>query len=345
MANTAKNLWPGFIARDNFKYALKEASKSKRCRMEVLRYSARQEENIQATRSVLERGQWKPGPYRDFYVHVPKKRLISAPCFRDRVVHHAIVQVIEPAFERRFIADSYACRKGKGTHAASGKMTAMLRDMGGRGYALKADISKYFPSINHEVLLRAVGRTIGDRRMLSLLRALVTEGDQRECGLPIGALTSQLFANVYLDALDHYVKDTLGIRHYVRYMDDFIILHHNKAELRRLLGLITAFLEGELKLRLNPKTDVFPLHRGVDFVGYRHWPYHTKPRKRNVQRARKRFAGLSRVYHRGGVDFATVRSVVASFIGYMKHCNGYRSLVSALSRLVLIRPPENTTDE
>lgn len=341
MAHTVKNLWPRFIARENFKLALKEASRNKRFRLEVLRYAARQEEHIQATRALLESGQWLPGPYRDFYVYEPKKRLISAPCFRDRVVHHAIVQIIEPLFERRFFEHSYACRKNKGTHAASERMTAMLRDLGGSGYALKADISKYFPSINHEILLRAIGRAVGDKRLLGIIRVLVTGGGpQEDCGLPIGALTSQLFANVYMDVLDHYIKDTLGVQHYVRYMDDFIILHRSKAELWRLLGLIETFVADRLKLRLNPKTDVFPLNRGVDFVGYLHWPYLKKPRKRNVQRARKRFAGLSRVYHRGGVEIATVRSVVASFVGYMQHCNGYRSLTSALSRLVLIRPPE-----
>lgn len=338
MAHTVKNIWPRFIMRENFKLALKGASKSKRFRMEVLKYSARQEENIQATRALLESGRWSPGPYRDFYVYEPKKRQISAPCFRDRVVHHAIVQVIEPLFERRFIEHSYACRRGKGTHAASERMTAMLREMGGVGYALKADISKYFPSIDHEVLLRAIGRVIGDKRMLGLIRVLVTDDAQRECGLPIGALTSQLFANVYLDALDHFIKDCLGVKYYVRYMDDFIILHWDKRELWRLLDLIEAFVADSLKLRLNPKTAVFSLSQGVDFVGYRHWPYRKKPRKRNVQRARKRFAGLSRVYHRGGVDMPTVRSVVASFVGYMKHCNGYRSLTSALEKLVLIRP-------
>ncbi|MDR2891581.1 MAG: reverse transcriptase/maturase family protein [Deltaproteobacteria bacterium] len=339
MAHTAKNLWPAFMERENFKRALKEASSGKRFRTEVLKYAARQEENIQATRALLQSGQWRPGHYRNFYVHEPKKRLISAPCFRDRVVHHAIVQIIEPLFERRFISHSYACRKGKGTHAASQRMTAMLREQDGQGYALKADISRYFPSINHAVLLNAIGRVIGDRRMLALIGNLVT-GGELECGLPIGALTSQLFANVYLDRLDHYVKDGLGVQYYVRYMDDFIILHRDKKELWRLLGLIETFLAGELHLRLNPKTAVFSLCQGVDFVGYRHWPQSKKPRRRNVQRAKKRFAGLTRLYHRGGVDQATVRSIVASFVGYMRHCNGYRSLLSALERLVLISPAD-----
>lgn len=219
MAKTVKHLWPLFLDRENFKRAVKAAGKNKRCRLEVLKYNARQEEHIQATREDLARGTWKPGPYRDFVVLEPKKRLISAPCFRDRVVHHALVHIIEPHFEKRFIRHSYACHKGKGTHATSARMTAMLHGLS-RGYALKADISKYFPNIDHAILLCVVARVIGDPRLFALIRAIVGEGPHKERGLPIGALTSQLFANVYLDRLDHYVKDVLGVRRYIRYMDD-----------------------------------------------------------------------------------------------------------------------------
>ena len=346
MPKPAKRLWPRVLEWDNLLLAAKEASRGKRFRREVLDFNADLEFNLLELQARLASGLWHPGPYRMLEVLEPKRRLVHAPCFPDRVVHHALVQIIKPFFERRFISDSYACRVGKGTHAASDCMTRMLRsayDQWGRVYVLKADISQYFYSIDHEILLRIIGRTIGDPDVLRLIRSLVTEcgcisGGR---GLPLGALTSQLFANAYLDQLDHHVKDRLGVKHYVRYMDDFLILRPGKAELWELLAEIRDFLACELRLSLNPKTGIFPATHGVDFAGYRHWTTHCLPRKRNVRRASKKFQGLSRVYARGEVSLDTVRSVVASFTGYMAHCKGRRSAESALRRLVLVRPPED----
>lgn len=349
MPKPAKHLWPRVLEWDNLLLAAKEASRGKRFRREVLDFSADLEFNLLGIQERLASGLWRPGPYRVLEVREPKHRLVHAPCYPDRVVHHALVQIIKPFFERRFIADSYACRVGKGTHAASACMSRMLRsayELWGKVYVLKADVSQYFYSIDHEILLRIVGRTIGDPDVLRLIRSLVTECRCIEGarGLPLGALTSQLFANAYLDVLDHFAKDRLHIRHYVRYMDDFVILGPRKAELWELLAEIRDFLACELRLSLNPKTGVFPATHGVDFAGYRHWLTHTLPRKRNVRRAAQKFAGLSRVYARGEVSLDTVRSVVASFAGYMAHCKGRRSAESALRRLVLVRPPEPEED-
>ena len=343
MPKTARNLWPRVFDWENLLLAAKEASRNKRCRSEVLRFNARLEENLLHLRYLLRSKQWHPGTFREFYVYEPKRRLIHAPAFADRVVHHALVQVIGPHFERRFIEQSFACRVGKGTHAASDYLTSMLRSADDRWqnfYVLKADVTQYFYSIDHEILLRILARTIGDKDVLDVLRVLVTqcgciEGNR---GLPLGALTSQLLANVYLDQLDHYVKDTLGVRQYVRYMDDFVILHHDKRELWRIFADVRDYLAYELHLTLNSKTRIFPASHGVDFAGYRHWAGYKLPRKRNVVRARRRFRGLSRAYRDERVALTTVRSCVASYVGYMKHCKGYRSLGSTLESLCLVRP-------
>ncbi|MBO4295345.1 MAG: alpha/beta hydrolase [Desulfovibrio sp.] len=345
MPKPAKRLWERVVEWDNLLLAAKEAARNKRFRREVLAFSMDLECNLVRLRRRLESGLWRPGPYRTLEVYEPKRRLVHAPCFADRVVHHALMQVIGPCFERRFLDCSFACRQGKGTHAASMAATRMLRSastLWGRAYVLKADISQYFASIDREILLGIVRRTIGDRKVLAVIQNLVME-----CGcipgvrgLPLGALTSQLFANAYLDVLDHHVKDKLGVKHYVRYMDDFVILSHGKAELWELLAEIRDFLAVRLRLSLNPKTGVYPASHGVDFAGYRHWPNHCLPRKRNIRKAAKRFQGLSRVYAQGRVDLDTVRSVVASFVGYMAHCKGWRSAESALRRLVLVRPSE-----
>lgn len=345
MPKTARNLWSRVLEWENLITAAREASRNKRYHSEVMRFNAGLEENLLRIRRLLQAGEWRPGPYREFEVFEPKRRVIHAPAFADRVLHHALVQVIGPYFERRFIEHSYACRVGKGTHAASERLSSMLRSAEARWgtvYVLKADVTKYFYSIDHDILLRIVARTIGDKEVLNLLRVLVKGADciEGNRGLPLGALTSQLLANVYLDQLDHFIKDTLGVRYYVRYMDDFVLLHNDKAELWRLLAEIRDFLACELHLTLNNKTRVFPASHGVDFAGYRHFSGYKLPRKRNVRRARKRFAGLSRCYADGRVDIDTVRCCVASFVGYMKHCKGWKSAESTLNSLILVKNRE-----
>lgn len=343
MPKSARNLWDAVIAWDNLLLAAKEAARNKRYKAEVLYFNANLEDNLLALQQQLVSGQWHPGSYRQFEVFEPKKRIIHAPWYPDRVLHHALVQIIGPFFERRFIEQSFACRKGKGMHAASNCLTSLLRsahDMFGRVYVLKADVAKYFYSIDHDILMRIIARIIGDKNVLEILRRLVTECDCIESnrGLPLGALTSQLMANAYLDQLDHLVKDELGVRHYVRYMDDFVILHGEKAELWRLLAEIRDFLTSRLHLSLNQKTRIFPASHGVDFAGYRHWQDYKLPRKRNVARAKKRFAGLTRCYAAGRVKKDTVRCCVASFVGYIRPCKGWRSAGSALEKLVLKSP-------
>lgn len=342
MPKTAKNLWDSLVTWDNLLLAAQGASRGKGYRVEVLRFNARLEENLLDLQDRLVRGEWYPGHYRKFEVYEPKLRVVHAPPFVDRVLHHALVQVIGPYFERRFINHSFACRKDRGTHAASnflGKLLHSAQDTFETVYVLKADISKYFYSIDHEILLKIVSRIIGDERVLEIIRRLVLhcgciEGTK---GLPLGALTSQLFANAYLDQLDHFVKEKLMVRHYVRYMDDFVLLHEDKSELWRLLGCIEEFLDSELRLTLNHKTRVFPASHGVDFAGYRHWANYKLPRKRNVQKAKRRFKQITAKYAKGKSSLAEARSVVASFVGYMRHCKGWRSCGSALDRLVLRR--------
>ncbi|MGK0189866.1 MAG: RNA-directed DNA polymerase [Verrucomicrobiales bacterium] len=188
-------------------------------------------------RTGLASGVYQPSPYRYFHIYEPKKRRVAAAPFRDRVVHHAVVRVLEPRFEKRFIEDSFACRSGKGTHAAMYRASAFARKF---PYVLKCDIRKYFPSIDHEPLMHQVARVIGDRRVLDLIQRIVDSHfdsvvrewpdaddqfavrEQRQ-GLPIGNLTSQFLANVYLDGFDHFVKQDLRVRCYFRYVDDFVI--------------------------------------------------------------------------------------------------------------------------
>ena len=332
MPKTARNLWPMVYAFANVHDAWKSAARGRHDREYVMRFEQNLEANLFDLIDRLKNRTWAPGKWTVFSVYEPKKRIIHAPQFKDRVAHHAVVRVIQPYFESRFIEDSYACRAFKGTHAASNRLLEMLRQCSRNGttYFIKADIAKYFPNIQHDILMRQAARTIGDRDVLWFLsRAMQVEGYDG-VGLPIGALPSQLLANVYLDPFDHFMKDKMGVRYYLRYMDDFIVVHNDKSYLKLLLDTIRQWLGDNLKLEMNRKTGIGAMVNGVDFAGYRHWATHKLPRKKNVARAKRVFRKLRSLYETGCIDLEDVRPVVASFCGYMKHCSGYRTCGSML---------------
>ena len=340
MPKTYKNLWEGIIGWDNLYTAYLEARKRKRYKAGVLRFNANLEENITNIQNHLMWGSWRPSKWKEFMVYEPKRRLIQAPPFKDRVVHHALASVISPLFERKFIFDSYACRQGKGFHQAAKRVQTFLQKArvdGETTYVLKADISKYFHSIDHDALSRIFSRTIRDERVLALSNHIIRDAEFDKCGIPLGSLTSQIYANIYLDQLDHYVKDTLGVKYYCRFMDDFIIVCNDKKYLWLLLSEIEHFLTNKLKLTLNPKTAIFPSVRGVDFCGYRVWVNHILPRKKNIRRARRSFAKLTRAYSKGEVSLEKVKACIMSFLGYTKHCNSYITTQNILNETILRR--------
>lgn len=337
MPKTAKNLWPSVTTFENLLAAWKLARRGKRRSLSAVRFWGNLEENLFGIQEQLVNHWWKPSPWREFVVREPKLRLIQAPYFGDRVVHHALMRIAEPVFERRFIDDSFACRKGKGTHAASRRTTDFLRratTAWGSPYILKADISKFFPSISHTILMHRLDRLFGDPDVMWLFERIVMHNGFNGRGVPIGALTSQWLANLFLDALDHFVKDDLGIKYYLRYMDDFVVVGPNKAWCATALGQIERFVN-MCDLRLNPKTAIYPASHGVDFVGYRHWTDHTLPRKRTMKRARRLFKSLVARYNRGEIDLDYVRPRIASFAGYVQHCDAYRSAGSLFDSVIL----------
>ncbi len=333
MPKTYSNLYPKIITWENLYFAYSLAAKGKRYRNDALLFRDRLEENLAGLQDHLTWESWRPSPYKAFTVYEPKERLIMAPSFPDRVAHHALVNVISPLLEKKFIFDSYACRNGKGMHASAHRVQDFLRAAKrkwGRVYVLKADISRYFPSVSAAVLSGIISRTIRDRKVLSLCRMIIDHGSEAGRGMPVGSLTSQLWANIYMDQLDHIAKERESIQYYVRYMDDWVVIGPTKAWLWEKLETLTGFLSDTLRLKLNPKTGIFPASHGVDFCGYRIWDTHILPRKRNVRRAKERFRRLNRAHRAGRVSRTRVLSSVASFIGYMKHCSGDMSARSAL---------------
>ena len=340
MAKRAKHIWPELVSFGNLLEAWRKVQLGKRYRPAVIRFRSALEDNLFDLQERLKSHVWRPSPCRRFRILEVKPRSIDAPTLADCVVHHAAMNLLEPWFERRFIADTYACRKGKGTHAASTRTREFMRAASaqwGRPYVLKCDISKYFSNIDHERLLAMLPRVTSDPDVLWLFGQIVRHNGYTGKGVPLGCLTSQWLANLYLDGLDHYIKDDLGVRYYARYMDDFVIIGPSKEWCWTLLGNIRDFVEISLKLQLNPKTGVWPISHGIDFVGYRHWTDHVLPRKRTVKRARKAFKTFPGRYKAGEIDLDYIRSRVVSFTGYMGHCDGYKTLEHILARLVLTR--------
>ena len=313
------------------------ARKSKRYHRDVLEFNAKIEENLIIIQNELIWKTWAPAPNRQFLVYEPKKRLITAPAFQDRVVHHSLVAAVEPLFERKFIQHSFACRKGLGTHSAHNAVVRILRKQEakwGSVWVLQTDISQYFASINHDILMSVLGRTIRDKNVLWLFNQIIRNSGFDGVGIPVGALTSQLCANIYLDQLDHYITDKLGISPYIRYMDDTLTFASSRSELCEIYQEIKNFVETRLSLKLNPKSRIYKASQGIDFCGYRTWSGYTLPRKRNVTRMRRRMKKLCKMYRRGVIPAENVRAAWASFLGYMKHCEGHKTTLLIWKELI-----------
>ena len=331
---TWKRLFPRICSFDNLLLASKNAQRGKRFRPDVFEFNARLEENLLALQRELEEQAWMPGVYREFYVQESKRRLISAAPYRDRVVHHALCSVVEPLFDPTFIYDSYACRKGKGTHAAADRYTSFSRRA---KYVLKCDVSRYFPSVRHDALFGQLARRIGCRKTLWLCEEVIrSRGDRGELwlsgqGIPIGNLTSQFFANVYLNEFDHWMKEKVGARLYIRYVDDFVVLSNSKAWLQSLIPEIEERL-GILGLRLHErKRAVFPVSEGCDFMGYRIWPEHRRLRPQNGYRYQRKLKTMAGDYRQGLIDSEEVKASIMSWVGHASHADtwGLRSAIFA----------------
>lgn len=310
---------------DNILKAYNKARKCKRYRKEVMRFTDRKEEKLERVRMDIKNLTHEPSEYRYFKVYEPKERQIMALPFYDRVVQHAIVNILEPIFNKRFIEHSYACRKGKGMHAASDTLYKWLYDWDKYHdeplYAIKADIHQYFRSINHEVLKREIRRVIKDESTLVLVERIIDHNGNMPdgTGIPVGNLTSQLFANIYLNKLDQFIKHELGAKYYIRYMDDFIILSPDKAQLKEWLEKIEEFINNELRLELNPKTTILCNKNGIDFVGYKHRATHRKVRPDSVKRMKKKI----KKYKAGKITKEQLQKSVTSWTGHAAHADSY----------------------
>ena len=308
----------------------------KRKRIDVQEFEVNLEENIFKLHRELKTGIYKHGSYKPFYIHDPKQRLIHKAEVRDRVVHHAIYSVLNPTFEPTFISNSFSCRIGKGTHKGVRTLERILRKVSinntGSCFALKCDIKKFFDNIDHQILLHILGKRIKDEKAMWLLEELIksySDSNEREgerhSGLPIGNLTSQLFANVYLNEFDQFVKHKLKIKYYIRYTDDFVIVNKNKKYLQDLVIPINRFLKSNLKLSLHQnKLTIRKYRQGIDFLGYILFPYYKLVRTKTKRRILKNLEEDFSAYKKGKLSEKALKQIKASYLGVLSHSNSYK---------------------
>ncbi|MBA3948211.1 MAG: RNA-dependent DNA polymerase [Herpetosiphonaceae bacterium] len=336
MAKTFRRLWPDLVSFENLWLAYLAARRGKRARPSVAAFDLDAETRLFRLQERLEAGTYRPGGYRTFSIQEWKRRVISAAPFEDRIVHHALCRVIEPIWERRFIHDSYACRRGKGTLGALNRAQHFAR---GHCYVLQLDIRQFFPSIDHAILRATLAHHIADPQVLALCDQILAGGQDvlaeeytpvlfpgddllalaRPRGLPIGNLTSQFWANVYLHPLDLTIKQQLGMRGYVRYCDDLLLFADDKAALHQAQAAIVDRLAA-LRLTFHEqRAQVVPVTAGFPFLGWVVTPARRRLRRRNVVRFRRRYRVRLQAYARGEINLDGMRATVAGWVGATKH--------------------------
>lgn len=242
---------------------------------DALAFWARLEDNLFSLCEQLRAGEYRHDSYEHFYIHDLKRRYISAATVKDRIIHQAVTQVIEPLFERSFIFDSYAGRKGKGVHAAVCRLEKFFceatKNYHQAAYALKCDVRKFYDSVRHDVLMDAILKNMRDERLSRLFRLIIKSYSALEtssCGLPLGNVASQLFTNIYLNDFDHFVKEKLRMRWYIRFCDDFVIVHREREVLEEIVPKLQKYLLEQRALKLHPnKVQIRKISHGIDFIG------------------------------------------------------------------------------
>ncbi len=308
-----QSLFERICSLENLFLAWSLFSLGKHTKPDVMAFEYQLEDNLFILRDQLVSGEYRHDPYKPFTIYDPKRRNIHKATVKDRIMHQALVNVIEPFFEQRFIFDSFSCRVEKGTHAAVKRLRRFLSQTSKNDtrtvYALKCDVRRFFASVDHGILLALIERVIKDKPTLGLIKGIIKSFSMDlQSGLPLGNLTSQLFANVYLNELDRFVKFDLREKYYIRYCDDFVILTPSRSKALHLANMINSFLKTQLCMEMHPKkTTIRTWEQGIDFLGYVLLPSATVLRTKTVKRI------LKRVTHQN----------LPSYTGLCKHADAY----------------------
>jgi len=322
------SLWQSLCGYQNLDLAYRKARKHKTLKPYVLEFEENLSGNLGMLQTELLLHSYQPKPLETFILRDPKTRTISKSHFRDRVIHHALCNIINGTFERGFIYDSYANRIGKGSFKAIERFESFSRRITHNftrdAFVLKADIRHYFEAVDHNTLLNILNRKIKDARIMWLIKKIL-KNHSKEKGMPLGNLTSQFFANVYLNELDHFIKKQLKARFYIRYVDDFVILHHSKELLQEWKIKIDRFLFDRLSLELHPdKSKIIPLEEGVDFLGFKIFPHFRLLKKRNQRQFMREYQENTSLYNKKEIDYDQMYDFMEGWIAYAKHANTFK---------------------
>lgn len=320
------NLFDKIVSLDNLYEADKKARRQKSHRPEVMLFDKNKDKLLLDLQRKLINGEYETSEYYVFKIYEPKEReIFKLPYYPDRIVHHAIMNIMEPIWVSAFIKGTYNCIRKRGMHKALRDVKFALKDEINTQYCLKLDIRKFYPSIDHDILKTIIRKKIKDKRLLSLLDEIIESAQ----GVPIGNYLSQFFANLYLTYLDHWIKEQKKVRYYFRYADDIVILGGDKQQLRDLFYDIQDYLNNKLKLNFKDNWQIFKVDsRGIDFVGYRVFHTHTLLRKRIKKRFCKKINKLNK---KQNLDKDTYKQKICSYIGWIKYCNG-RNLLNKMSK-------------
>jgi hypothetical protein len=301
-------------SKDNISAAVRLALRHKKRNKEIRRFLEDVPQNTESVRNLLLSGDFSTSRYRHRTIFEPKMRELSVlPFSPDRIVHHALMNIAIPIWDKMFITDSYACRQGYGLHKASAKAMEFVRR---KKYCLQCDIRRFYPNIRHDVMMNCVKKKIRDGKVLGVMENIIESVPNP--GMPIGNFCSQWFGNLYLHEMDMFVKHSLGVKEYLRYADDFCLFSNDKKQLGEWREKLREFLGGKLRLMFS-YAEIMPTADGIDFCGYRHFPGYVKMRKNTLIRQMRRMRVLS------GLDPGKIcgddhlRGQLASLVGWCKH--------------------------
>lgn len=320
------NLFDKIVSLDNLYEADKKARRYKSHRPEIILFDKNKDKLLLDLQRKLINGEYETSEYYVFKIYEPKEReIFKLPYYPDRIVHHAIMNIMEPIWVSAFVKGTYSCIRKRGIHKALKDVKFALKDEINTQYCLKLDIRKFYSSIDHDILKTIIRKKIKDKRLLSLLDEIIESAQ----GVPIGNYLSQFFANLYLTYLDHWIKEQKKVRYYFRYADDIVILGGDKQQLRDLFYNIQDYLNNKLKLNFKDNWQIFKVDsRGIDFVGYRVFHTHTLLRKRIKKKFCKKINKLNK---KQNLDKDTYKQKICSYIGWIKYCNG-RNLLNKMSK-------------
>lgn len=324
MPKTIRNQFDKYLNYDNLMKAHIESRKNKTYKEEIILFNLKQEEYIKWLLEKLKTGTYEHGGYKVFYIHIPKERKVEASRYIDRVVHRWVADsFLKPYFETSFINTSYACIKNRGMHKAALDVKVAMKhckNIWQEYYIIKMDVKKYFQNIDKDILINILKRKVKDKKLMNLLSKIIYSSNGKK-SIPIGNYTSQIFANIYLNEVDQYIKNELKCKYYFRYMDDSVILIQTKDEAKEILEKIRTFLKDKLELELNSKTQILKNKQGVNFCGYKINEHRLKIRDRGKKNLKKKIKKMEKMIFLGEITTKEAYRKLCGHIGYIKIAN------------------------